>query len=95
VHDINCHLRKAVALAKERKIGLAYNPLRPETCLLEDAFCGAQGGFFVFNRNQHMAGQRLAECFVRALIRTREESPGIGEALHRGGDDTEAYQAQQ
>ena len=46
-------------------------------------------------RNLCLRRQRLAEAFVRTLVGTREESPGVGEALHRRGDDAQTHQNQQ
>jgi hypothetical protein len=95
MHDINCHLRNAVALTEERKAVLVYDPLRPEACLLQHSLGGTQSRFFIFNRNQHMVGQCFAESLIRAFIRTREVSPGVGETLDGSGNNAETHQGQQ
>ena len=72
---------------------MADNVLRPEACLVEYAFCHAQCPFFIFNRNQRMVGEGVAERLISTLIRTGEISPRIREALKRGGNNAEADQA--
>src|SRR5579864_438644 len=60
--------------------------------MVQSAFGGTQSMLVIANRNLRLDGENSAEAFIRALVRPREISPGVGEALDGSGDDADAHQ---
>ena len=85
VHDVDGHLGDAAAFREQREAVGAYDPFGFQSQVLEGAFGCAQSLLFIGNRNLRLRRQNFAEALVGTLIRTREVSPGVREALHRRG----------